>query len=102
MAQLYNVTALRKQCVAVMMENYDKIRDDHFPAALKAQTTDDSTTTSSTTSTDAPEAAPTADASDAKETRLELDEATARDLINRQKKLQQPVWPGFFYVPLKK
>jgi hypothetical protein len=32
MAQMYNSTGLANKCMEVMLDNYAKIRDEHFPA----------------------------------------------------------------------
>lgn len=95
MAQLYNATDLRNKCVAVMSDNFEKIHDEHFPAALKVlQGVVPQEATASEAEAES--------SSGHKEDRIELDEATAQQLIKgweeRRKQVAQ-CQKGFLFVP---
>lgn len=81
MAQLYNAKALMEECMRVMLDNYDTIRERYFPGRT---TTDEETNAIS-------EAEPTTE-------RLELDEATITALQARWAQRRGLRGP-FIYVP---
>ncbi len=100
MAQLYNATDLRNKCMVVMSENFKKIHDEHFPAALKVP---QGVVPQEATTSDAEAGAKSS--SGHKEDRIELDEATTQQLIKgweeRCKQVAQ-CQMGFLFVPLAK